>query len=68
LVCFYDIEKLFTFQVAPKAKDKGDKKGGVSNGNAGAPLPPIGDNKAKEEANMYKKQAAESDRKLVYFT
>ncbi|XP_060594339.1 kinesin-like protein KIF28P [Ruditapes philippinarum] len=51
--------------VAPKAKDKGDKKGGVSNGNAGAPLPPIGDNKAKEEANMYKKQAAESDKKLT---
>ena len=55
--------------MAPKSKEKGgkkeEKKGGVTNGNAGAPLPPIADQKAKEEANMYKKQAAESDKKLV---
>ena len=37
----------------------------MTNGGIGAPLPPIADNKSKEEANIYKKQAAESERKLV---
>jgi hypothetical protein len=61
----YDIEMLFLVQVAPKLKDKTDEKGGVSSNKHGAPPSTVSDNIVKEMATL-KKQAAESDKRLVY--